>query len=164
MELQHHGIEGQHWGVRNGPPYPLDRRKDAIRRTKDFGKNNVRYAKSVGRSREYDKKMARYEKRGKTDTEKYNEWVSAAKAELKTQKMIEIQQNKIIKDAKKDGYIVTNIGSVKYDVRKPIKQALPIAAFGIPGAVIDAVITYGPKQNERTVKLDTYVIKAPKDY
>ena len=23
-ELYHHGIEGQKWGVRNGPPYPLD--------------------------------------------------------------------------------------------------------------------------------------------
>lgn len=25
--LAHHGIKGQHWGVRNGPPYPLDRQK-----------------------------------------------------------------------------------------------------------------------------------------
>ena len=23
-ELYHHGIKGMHWGVRNGPPYPLD--------------------------------------------------------------------------------------------------------------------------------------------
>lgn len=27
MELQHHGIEGQRWGVKNGPPYPLERTK-----------------------------------------------------------------------------------------------------------------------------------------
>lgn len=26
-ELYHHGIEGQRWGVRNGPPYPLKRGK-----------------------------------------------------------------------------------------------------------------------------------------
>lgn len=26
--LQHHGIKGQKWGVRNGPPYPLDKRKN----------------------------------------------------------------------------------------------------------------------------------------
>ena len=25
--LKHYGIEGQKWGVRNGPPYPLDRQK-----------------------------------------------------------------------------------------------------------------------------------------
>lgn len=25
--LEHHGIDGQKWGVRNGPPYPLDRQK-----------------------------------------------------------------------------------------------------------------------------------------
>ena len=24
MYLSHHGIEGQRWGVRNGPPYPLN--------------------------------------------------------------------------------------------------------------------------------------------
>lgn len=26
-ELQHHGVDGQKWGVRNGPPYPLDRQR-----------------------------------------------------------------------------------------------------------------------------------------
>lgn len=23
-ELYHHGVKGQEWGVRNGPPYPLN--------------------------------------------------------------------------------------------------------------------------------------------
>ena len=27
-DLRHHGIKGQQWGVRNGPPYPLDEHKD----------------------------------------------------------------------------------------------------------------------------------------
>lgn len=26
-ELYHHGKKGQKWGVRNGPPYPLDKQK-----------------------------------------------------------------------------------------------------------------------------------------
>jgi len=29
-ELYHHGIKGQKWGVRNGPPYPLDRKSGSI--------------------------------------------------------------------------------------------------------------------------------------
>ncbi|MCI8992256.1 MAG: hypothetical protein HFG80_05935 [Eubacterium sp.] len=31
-ELYHHGIKGQKWGVRNGPPYPIDRssKRDTI--------------------------------------------------------------------------------------------------------------------------------------
>ena len=33
-ELCHHGIKGQTWGVRNGPPYPLDSQGK-----KDFAKN-----------------------------------------------------------------------------------------------------------------------------
>lgn len=28
-ELQHHGVEGQRWGVRNGPPYPINTVKKA---------------------------------------------------------------------------------------------------------------------------------------
>lgn len=26
-ELYHHGIQGMHWGVKNGPPYPIDKSK-----------------------------------------------------------------------------------------------------------------------------------------
>lgn len=26
--LQHHGVKGQKWGVRHGPPYPIDRNSD----------------------------------------------------------------------------------------------------------------------------------------
>ena len=31
-ELYHHGIKGQKWGVRNGPPYPLDHNGDRRRK------------------------------------------------------------------------------------------------------------------------------------
>lgn len=31
--LAHHGIKGQKWGVRNGPPYPLKRLKNAVGRS-----------------------------------------------------------------------------------------------------------------------------------
>lgn len=36
-ELYHHGIDGMHWGVRNGPPYPLDSKthNKVVSRSKD---------------------------------------------------------------------------------------------------------------------------------
>lgn len=37
--LAHHGIKGQHWGVKNGPPYPLDQK---VSRAIKAGKNETR--------------------------------------------------------------------------------------------------------------------------
>lgn len=43
-ELCHHGIKGQKWGVKNGPPYPLDA-KGQIKRVKSLNSdlNNWKY-------------------------------------------------------------------------------------------------------------------------
>ena len=30
--ILHHGIEGQKWGVQNGPPYPLDRQTNGTKK------------------------------------------------------------------------------------------------------------------------------------
>lgn len=38
-ELKHHGIQGMHWGQRNGPPYPLSRSISTGKRLKTFAKN-----------------------------------------------------------------------------------------------------------------------------
>lgn len=37
-ELQHHGIKGQKWGVKNGPPYPIDKKtaKKNFKRIKEY--------------------------------------------------------------------------------------------------------------------------------
>ena len=61
--LQHHGIKGQKWGVRNGPPYPLKRIKNAngdtillVNRTKLHGPPNgitQRTGKKGGIERNY---------------------------------------------------------------------------------------------------------------
>lgn len=33
LELYHHGVKGQHWGTRNGPPYPLYRKSAYYKKT-----------------------------------------------------------------------------------------------------------------------------------
>lgn len=40
--IEHHGIKGQKWGVRNGPPYPLDSSKSTGKRLKTTSKNSKR--------------------------------------------------------------------------------------------------------------------------
>lgn len=34
--ISHHGIDGQKWGVRNGPPYPLDKSRKEQRKKKRY--------------------------------------------------------------------------------------------------------------------------------
>ena len=44
--LYHHGIKGQKWGKRNGPPYPLDDTKglnDILRSVKDISYDNTEH-------------------------------------------------------------------------------------------------------------------------
>lgn len=36
LYLQHHGVKGQKWGIRNGPPYPLSPKKQAGRLYKEM--------------------------------------------------------------------------------------------------------------------------------
>lgn len=44
-ELFHHGRRGQRWGVRNGPPYPLNQSK-----TKSYATKNAKRPKNAGKS------------------------------------------------------------------------------------------------------------------
>lgn len=46
LYLAHHGVEGQKHGVRNGPPYPLDRQgKAALRKQRKANKKAAKVAK-----------------------------------------------------------------------------------------------------------------------
>lgn len=48
MELQHHGILGQKWGKKNGPPYPLSRTGDwSASEKKKLRKERKKYAKQL---------------------------------------------------------------------------------------------------------------------
>ena len=47
--ISHHGIKGQHWGVKNGPPYPLDRQGGVSRKPYDDAKSLDSVKDSVNR-------------------------------------------------------------------------------------------------------------------
>ena len=54
MFIQHPGIKGQHWGVKHGPPYPIDRNKSGtkIKKGTHFQRLSV-YDESVSKGHAY---------------------------------------------------------------------------------------------------------------
>lgn len=79
MYLYHHGIDGQKWGVRHGPPYPLDHKKQIGHKVKQFMHDRFsEYGKDHQAVR--DKLVEQYKRKG------YNETASQILAEQKYQK------------------------------------------------------------------------------
>lgn len=61
-ELYHHGIQGMHWGKRNGPPYPLDYKSHSSEEKRQNTKKELSaYTDSNG-----EQSLRRYKKTGKT--------------------------------------------------------------------------------------------------
>lgn len=54
LSLEHHGIDGQKWGHRNGPPYPLDPNKDYSKEEKK--KNKIKKKKKESKKEVVRKK------------------------------------------------------------------------------------------------------------
>lgn len=52
--LSHHGILGQKWGKRNGPPYPLDSNVSTGHRLKDKGKKKLSKEEKKKSGRDFD--------------------------------------------------------------------------------------------------------------
>lgn len=90
-ELYHHGIDGQRWGVRHGPPYPLDRadhNKVVEKSKKASKKRHVSYSES----RKYAKQMNDKDLNDTIDRlqreETYRRLVSKEKMEKKAAKAV----------------------------------------------------------------------------
>lgn len=77
-ELYHHGTEGQKWGVRNGPPYPLDAAgKAAVREQRRRNKINV--GLGLNAAMEAHKKMNSKKPLSKEDYKMYKEMYNKGK-------------------------------------------------------------------------------------
>lgn len=70
--LEHHGVDGQRWGVTHGPPYPLDRNKDrqARKAAKLEKKKQRERAKRLKKARKTRKKNLEAKKKEAAKKEK----------------------------------------------------------------------------------------------
>lgn len=77
-ELYHHGIEGQKWGTRNGPPYPLGYKKHSRAELKEMSPEQRYKAKQVDKSYTsgYGKVSTKYIKKANDLEEKYTKVTS----------------------------------------------------------------------------------------
>lgn len=76
--LEHHGIKGQSWGKRHGPPYPLE--GDDKRRSREFAKENrerkkkekekIKIQKRIAKDKIKKEKAAKKEQNKQDDEEK----------------------------------------------------------------------------------------------
>ena len=76
LELYHHGIKGQEWGVKNGPPYPLDRET----KRKTYGSSKERLS-----NKEFKKRVKNF---NNLDHDRYENYVKAFVKEALYQRSI----------------------------------------------------------------------------
>ena len=128
--LQHNGIKGQKWGVRNGPPYPISEgQHSAAEKRANPGIENSTPKRSV-------KEMSNQELREATDRQRLeNEFIRQKYEEMKLAQGPQIQQGKnwLQKTAdtmKSINVIAVNANSILkvfgFDVGKQIKMKLGI--------------------------------------
>lgn len=117
-ELMHHGIDGQKWGKKNGPPYPLSRQdhKQVIsssktkaekekaaeekRQAKEYRKAFKKRKKAEAFRIKYEKKLEKQKKKQEEEEKRKQE--EAAKAEeAKKKRAKEFSKSKSAEDASK---------------------------------------------------------------
>ena len=83
--LKHHGVQGQKWGERNGPPYPLDPNKATQAQRKANYTPEKKTDRVIGSQRDLDKAAKLKTKASKYDVKAANYKAKSAKALTKNQ-------------------------------------------------------------------------------
>lgn len=174
--MEHHGILGQRWGKRNGPPYPLDssvstgsRLKEAAARAVKgatagpFGRaGNVSTRNSIdeieARARANKAKIEairKYNEEHKKDAEK-RKASKAAKEKEKYDSMTDLQKKEY--DARKQAKQIAREGvgaSNKYIVKDTVKSSAKAALASAGAAAVMGVIIgkVGGLDNKETAKI-----------
>lgn len=105
-ELYHHGVLGMHWGVRNGPPYPLGSDVSTGKRLKSGAAGSVKktkkkLAKASVKAAKSNKKAAKASNSLLHPVLNYHKNAYQSKA-FKNQAKVDKLQNKLAKEEKKE--------------------------------------------------------------
>lgn len=173
LYLQHHGIFGQRWGKRNGPPYPLDygahssaeknknpksrldnyekkinHYKEKISREKQTGKDDIKEWKEIGKyhNRDVSKDIARSKEITSNNIRKYEEKIDRLKAKASGKKVKSQHRLNIEKKFMEAGY---SKEEAKKLADKRIKTEIVLGIIG--GTAVAAAATY-------------FIVKKGKDY
>ena len=131
-ELYHHGIKGQKWGVRNGPPYPLGSDVSTGSRLKKRMEENVnKYYDEKRENKEHQlKRIEKKQEKNKKEQLKLSE--KDAKLEIKKEKV-----KKLIEKYSNKPYSETAGITISYDQAETLANVIEVAGFF---AVIAAMI------------------------
>ncbi len=179
LELYHHGIAGQRWGSRNGPPYPLSagahsasEKKAGWRKSLSERSDDRKYAKAVKKENKLLKKEHKIlRKEGKSDN-----WSNALNKTLNQEDKRHALEDKIGReraDRVNDKLRAKRNKSIKAAIKKKIDSITPeqkakakkvaITALKVAGAIaitaaaayagykgINALNTYGARALKNT--------------
>ena len=129
LVLIHHGIEGQHWGKKNGPPYPLDYSSHSAEQKKKNPKASLsKYSKEgeklnkhdLRAMRKYSSKVVYFNKqepgeRQKELLEKYKKEAESTEAEKRLTEMDKQREEyrKKVEELRKKGYYTDEKATIK---------------------------------------------------